>query len=72
MPVLSTSGGVTSMKGNRASYLLYFKKILFIFREKVREGEGQGQKRQCEVVSHSPLTGDLACNPGMCPDWVCN
>ena len=42
MPVLSTSGGVTSMKGNRASYLLYFKKILFIFREKVREGEGQG------------------------------
>ena len=24
------------------------------------------------VVSHMPPTGDLACNPGMCPDWEQN
>ena len=55
------------MKGNCPSHLLYFKKILFLFREKVRE-EGQEEKHQCEVASSVPLTGDLACNPGMCPD----
>ena len=25
----------------------------------------------CGVLSHPP-TGDLACNPGMCPDWESN
>ena len=24
------------------------------------------------VASHTPLTGDLACNPGMCLDWESN
>ena len=24
------------------------------------------------VASHVPPTGDLACNPGMCPDWESN
>ena len=24
------------------------------------------------VASHSPPTGDLACNPGMCLDWEWN
>ena len=70
MAVLSTLGGVTSMKGHCASYILYFKQILFIFRQKVRDGEREGEKHQCEVASRSPLTGDLACNPGMCPHWV--
>ena len=52
---------------------------LFIFREKGREGERQGEKYQCEininmrekhrlVASHMPPTGDLAHNPVMCPD----
>ena len=42
-------------------------KILFIFRERGREGERQGEKHQCMrerfigCLSHS-------CNPGMCPD----
>ena len=27
---------------------------------------------QCVVVSHTPPIGDLACNPGMCPDWESN
>ena len=29
-------------------------------------------KHQCVVASCAPLTGDLACNPGMCPDWESN
>ena len=41
---------------------------LFIFRERGREGEREGEKYQCVVASPvSPPTGDLACNPGMCP-----
>ena len=24
------------------------------------------------VASHKPPAGDLACNPGMCPDWELN
>ena len=30
------------------------------------------EKHQCVVVCHAPPTGDLACNPGMCPDWELN
>ena len=30
------------------------------------------EKYQCVVASHMPPTGDLACNPGMCPDWESN
>ena len=32
----------------------------------------QGEKHQCVVASYMPPTGDLACNPGMCPDWESN
>ena len=37
-----------------------------------REGEREGGKHQCVVACHVPCTGDLACNPGMCPDWESN
>ena len=40
-----------------------------------REGEGkekEGEKHQCVVASHVPPTRELACNPGMCPDWESN
>ena len=52
----------------------FFKKdfYLFIFREKGREGEREGEKHQCVVASHASVTGDLAQNPGMCPDWESN
>ena len=51
-----------------------FKKIfyLFIFREKGREGEREGEKHQCVVVSHAPPTGDPSHNLDMCPDWELN
>ena len=42
--------------------------ILKIFRERRREGEREGEKHQCVVTSPAPPTGDLARNPGMCPD----
>ena len=45
---------------------------LFIFREKGREREREGENHQCVVASHTLPTGDLACNPGMCPDWESN
>ena len=51
-------------------FLLLFLKIiyLFIFRERGREGEREGAKQQCVVASYMPPTGDLAHNPGMCPE----
>ena len=51
----------------------HFFKILFIYSlERGREGEREGEKYQCVVASCAPLIGDLACNPGMCPDWGFN
>ena len=47
----------------------FFSFYLFIFRERGREGEREGEKQQCVVASHVAPTGALACNPGMCPDW---
>ena len=37
--------------------------------EREREREREREKHQCVVASHGAPTGDLACNPGMCPDW---
>ena len=51
--------------------MLFLKKIMFIF----KEGKGvrkKGEKYQCVVASCAPLAEDLACNPGMCPDWELN
>ena len=30
------------------------------------------EKQQCVGASCASPTGDLACNPGMCPDWELN
>ena len=55
------------------SIILFFLKILFIyFRQREKEGEREGGKHQCVVASCVPLTGDLAYNPGKCPDWESN
>ena len=40
-----------------------------ISRERGREEERDGEKQQCVVASYAPPTGDLAHNPGTCPDW---
>ena len=46
-----------------------FFKVLFIFRERGREGERETS--MCGCLLHAP-NGDLTCNPGMCPDWESN
>ena len=52
---------------NPLSYTSQAKIISFIdFRERGREGEGEGKKHQRVVASH------LACNPSMYPDWELN
>ena len=60
---------------NLSSIFSFFSKyFIYLFLERGREGEREGEKHQCVVVSHVPTTGDLACNPGMCPGWesTCN
>ena len=44
--------------------------FIYLLREEGKEKEGE--KHQCVVASHVPPTGDLAHNPGMCPDWKLN
>ena len=41
----------------------------YLFLERMEGREKEGEKHQCVVASHTPPTGNLACNPGMCPDW---
>ena len=52
------------------------KKKNFTFGERGREGERERnidvREIHLSVVSHTPPTRDLACNPGMCPDWELN
>ena len=53
-------------------YRYFLKDFLNLF---FGEGKGErkrGEKHQCVVASHAPRTGDLACNPGICPDWESN
>ena len=58
-------------KDSLNGHLNYF--ILFILLlEREREQERDGGKHQCGVASHAPPTGDLAINPGKCPDWESN
>ena len=65
------------MKVQKLNVLIYLKIIffrfyLFTFRQRGRKGEIEGEKRQGVVTSCAPATGDLACNPGICPDWELN
>ena len=50
----------------------FLKKIIYLFLERGREGEREGEKHQYVVASSAPPTGDLAYNPGMYPDWETN
>ena len=45
---------------------------LFIFRERGREREREREKHQCVVAPRMPPAGNLASNPGTCPDWESN
>ena len=54
------------------TFFFFLRFYLFIVRKRGREGERREVKHQCVVASHTLLTGDLACNPGVCPDWELN
>ena len=57
----------------RPNALLKKKKgFIYLFLERVREGEREGEKYQCVVASRAPPTGHPACNQGICPDWELN
>ena len=48
--------------------LFFLRFHLFIFRERRRKGEREGEKHQ-SVAFHMPPTRDLAHDPGMYRDW---
>ena len=56
----------------RSRFIFFLRFYLFNFREMGREGEREGEKPQYVVASCTPQTGNLAHNPGMCPDWESN
>ena len=62
--------GVRVLKSFFKKYFL--KKFICLFLERGREREKEEEKHQCVVASHTPPTGDLACNPGRYPDWELN
>ena len=49
-----------------------FKSLFERGREGERERESKGEKHRCVVARCVPPTGDLACNPVICPDWELN
>ena len=71
--IFSRGNTVMASCFNVTTYLcaLFFK-ILFLFRERGREGEREGEKHQCVVASCVPPSGDLAHTLGMYPDWDSN
>ena len=54
------------------SFFLFLRFYPFIYSREGKGGEREGGKHQCVVASHTSPTRDLACNPGMCPDWELN
>ena len=54
-------------------FFFFLRFYLFIYLER---GEGREKVRERNINVWLPLTwpptGDLACNPGMCPDWESN
>ena len=50
----------------------FFKDFIYLFLERGERREKEGEKHQGVVASHALPIGDLACNPGMCPDWELN
>ena len=69
-----TEGHSRPLFSNRTFF--FFKReiylFIYLFLERGKEGEREGEKHQCVVASCVPPTRDLACNPGMCPDCELN
>ena len=54
------------------SFIYFLKDFIYLFLERGREGEKEEEKHQCVIAFRAHPTGDLAHNPGMCPDWESN
>ena len=68
-----SSGVLRGWKGPWRLFIYLFKRFyLCIFSQRGREGEREGEKHQRVVASCMSPTGNLACHPGMCPDWELN
>ena len=55
----------------KGGFYMYIKYFIYLVLEKGK-GKREGKKHQCVVASSEPPTGDLAHNPGICPDWESN
>ena len=64
-------GPIIWAEDNR-KYRLLFLDFIYLFLERGREGEREGEKHQSVVASHVAPTKDLDLNPGLCPDWELN
>ena len=53
-------------------FYVFHKDFTYLFLERGEGKEKEREKHRCVVASHVPPTGDLAPNPGMCPDWESN
>ena len=57
----------------RDSLISFFSKdFMYLFLERGREGEREGEKHRCVVIFRAPTTEEQAHSPGMCPDWERN
>ena len=50
-------------------FCFFFFKEFILFLERGKGEEREGEKHQYVVGSQAPPTGDIVCNPGMCPYW---
>ena len=46
--------------------------LIYLFSERGREGEREGEKHQCVVASHMPPTGAWPVTPACALDWESN
>ena len=54
----------------KVTIFYFFKDFIYLFFER---GKGKDRGKHLHVVaSHVPPTGNMAHNPGMCPDWGSN
>ena len=61
---------VPGTKQGLVMVIFIFKYVIYLFLER---GEGREKERNINVwLPLASPTGDLACNPGMCPDWESN
>ena len=70
-PSLPLSTSLTQPSVSVLVSFFLFKRFTYLFLEG-GEGERDGMKHQCVVASCVLPSGDLTCNPGMCPDWESN